>query len=334
MRRGTEIPTNLDIVFTLDTGTAGWWQNGNFLIYFLGNDGGDPSLRVGDTQVTTNIEAPDTFKLYEASYEHTFRDGHVGFLVGLHDLNSEFYALEHAGIFLNSSFGIGVDVAQAGPSIFPTTAMTARLRIEGDSGRYLSGAVYDGIPGDPGEERRTQIQFKASDGLFSILEAGLLGEADHYYKLAVGGWYHTADYEDFDGRTQDTNGGIYTVAEKDLMRGEDGRGLGVFLQLGLADSSRNQIGTYVGGGINWIGPLASRSEDVLGFAFAHARNGGDFRHANPGIERAETTLELTYLLSPRPWLTVQPDIQYVINPGTDPSIDNALVTSLRLQLSF
>jgi carbohydrate-selective porin OprB len=34
------------------------------------------------------------------------------------------------------------------------------------------------------------------------------------------------------------------------------------------------------------------------------------------------------------WLSVQPDVQYIFNPGACASADNALVAGLRVNLSF
>ena len=45
-------------------------------------------------------------------------------------------------------------------------------------------------------------------------------------------------------------------------------------------------------------------------------------------------MELTYLAQLRSWLAVQPDLQYVVNPGTDPTHKNALVTMLRFEIAF
>ena len=334
LSRGVKTPANFDMVFTLDTGKAGWWNNGTVGVYLLGNTGGDPSRRAGDLQVASNIEAPDTFKLFEAYYEHRFFDDRLGILVGLHDINADFYVTEHSGIFLNSSFGIGVDVAQVGPSIFPTTSPGVRIRLNWTPNTYLLAAVYDGVAGDPNDPYGTHISFDHGDGVFVIAEAGVLGGESHYYKLGVGGWHHTANIDDLDGRPQDDNSGVYAIGEADIWRNEDGRGMGVFTQLGFADGDNNQIATYVGGGVTWTGPFPQRPQDVAGLAVAHARNGDHFRRLNVGLERAETTLEASYLVTPKPWLTVQPDVQYIIDPGTDSSIDNALILGVRVQVTL
>mgnify|MGYP002369517156 CR=1 FL=1 len=140
--------------------------------------------------------------------------------------------------------------------------------------------------------------------------------------------------DDLDGRPQDDNSGVYAIGEADIWRNEDGRGMGVFTQLGFADGDNNQIATYVGGGVTWTGPFPQRPQDVAGLAVAHARNGDHFRRLNAGLERAETTLEASYLVTPKPWLTVQPDVQYIIDPGTDSSIDNALILGVRVQVTL
>ena len=51
-----------------------------------------------------------------------------------------------------------------------------------------------------------------------------------------------------------------------------------------------------------------------------------------GLEDHEINLELTYFANITSHLSIQPDIQYVINPGLDGSLDNALVFGIRLQL--
>ena len=49
---------------------------------------------------------------------------------------------------------------------------------------------------------------------------------------------------------------------------------------------------------------------------------------------AEVTLELTYLAQLGVHLAVQPNLQYVMNPNTDPRIKNAVAFILRFELSF
>ncbi len=345
VKRDGTVLGNVDVTFTADTARAGWWENGTFFLYLLGdfNAGGLLTDKVGDLQGTSNIEAPEAVKIYEAWYEHRFFDERLSLLAGLHDYNSEFDVLEYASEFINSSFGISPDISQVGPSIFPTTAPALRLKAQPTAGSYLMAALYDGVPGDPELPQRSHLGFSSKDGVFAALEAGLTegepGGAD-YFKLGVGGWVLTARAEDFTGHTHDFNHGLYLIAEKTLFaEGQEGQGLGAFVQFGLADPHRNQIGRYWGAGLRYTGPLPGRDHDVAGLAVASARNGEHFmdymeRVGMTSMEHAETAIEATYVAQLQPWLEVQPDLQYVVHPGTDPALDDALVAGVRLEISF
>jgi porin len=75
----------------------------------------------------------------------------------------------------------------------------------------------------------------------------------------------------------------------------------------------------------------------LGFAVAHATNGGAYRRvaalAGNTPDAAETNLELTWRFTVREWLTLQPDVQYIFNPNTDPGLADTLAIGLRFELS-
>jgi len=74
--------------------------------------------------------------------------------------------------------------------------------------------------------------------------------------------------------------------------------------------------------------------DVRGVAFGygHLRNNpqDDEGRSNPGYE---IVMEGTYQIEFAPWLSLQPDVQYLIHPsGTN--IANALVLGARMTVSF
>ena len=330
LKRKTGFLGNLDLVFDIDPEKGGWWENGHFKVYFLGDAGDKPTEYVGDLQGTSNIEAPDAFRLFEFWYEHAFWDRKLALLGGLYDLNSEFDVLEYAGLFLNSSFGIGVDISQVGPSIFPLSALAVRGRFVGDRGVYLMAAAFDGVPGDPDEPDRTAIILDRDDGIFLCTEAGQVhgspAEAN-YYKVGLGGWFRTTDFEDYSGELRRSNGGVYSLAEASLTER-----IGIFFQLGFASDDRNQIGSYIGAGVN--GHPVFCADDELGFAVAHARNADRYMHLNNLADRAETVLELTYSFPLSDSLSLQPDLQYVVHPSMDKTLDNAVVLGMRISLDF
>jgi len=44
--------------------------------------------------------------------------------------------------------------------------------------------------------------------------------------------------------------------------------------------------------------------------------------------------ELTYLIQATPWLEIQPDVQWIVNPGGDSDIPNAVVVGVQLSVDI
>ncbi len=333
---------NIDIIGGLDTEAAGWWSGGTFSVYGLGNfnNGRVPTEIIGDIQASSNIEAPETFKLYEAWYNHSFMDNSLLVLVGLHDYNSEFDVMEYGGVFHNSSFGIAPGISQAGPSIFPTAALGLRVAVKPTEGAYILSGIYDGVAGDPCDDESSDIQFDSGDGVFYALETGLTraeGSDAPYYKVALGGWYHTKRCEDLAGQPVENNGGGYVIVERQIYQEQDkAQGLGIFGQVGSAPDDINVIAYSVIGGLNYTGLIPGRDEDVTALGFSQAILSDDYLalEENAGLNDSETAIELVYQAGLTEWFTIKPDIQYIINPASAPGIDNALQIGVRAELVF
>ena len=355
IRRKTEYLDNIDITAMLNFEKMIGWKGASFFVYFLGNNGGDPSANVGDAQVVSNIEANSTWKFYEVWLEQNLFDDMLSIKLGLYDLNSEFDVIETAGLFINSSHGIGAEYAQSGqngPSIFPVTSAAVRVKIQPQDNFYIQFAVLDGVPGDLGKPKRTQIVFKSEDGVLIAAEmaylTGVTEDSDELYgKFALGGWYYTGKFDDIlavdnNGNPVERHGnsGIYFLAERQLYREKDdpAQGFSVFGRIGLADEKVNPAYLYTGAGLVYTGLIPGRDKDQIGFAVAAVHSGRDFEEAmeNQGmrIDSSEITLEFTYLIQVTPWFTIQPDLQYVINPGVDPALNNALALGTRFTVSF
>lgn len=345
LRTGEKYLDNLDLTASIDAEHAFNILGGTFFFYGLYNNNTTLSdTLVGDLQAVSNIDTTTAFRLYEAWYEQMFADDRGSPKVGLYDLNSEFDAIDTAGLFILSSHGIGPDFSQTGqngPSIFPVTSLAARLQFQLSDKVLVRGAVLDGVPGSLVHPRRTAIKLGNGDGALLVgeIEADLDGTI-----AAIGAWKYTGDFDHVlkvDARgnplRDDGNTGGYAEVERSFA-GEDGRGLSLFGRVGLADRNYNQFSGYVGFGGSYQGPFDARPDDVLGLALANVRNGTPFRKAQAlagaPVGKSETNLELTYRAELTPWLTIQPDAQYVINPGADPGLKNAFVIGLRFEIGF
>jgi porin len=327
---------------TIDSESAGLWSNGTFLFSGLALTGGPLHNKVGDYQWSSNIDSygVDTLQLYEAWYEHSFMEGKLTVLAGLHEYNSDFYSLDYASTLINSSFAFGPEVSQVGNSTYPITSLAARVRIQPTENSYLALAVYDGVPGNPKNYGRTSVILEKKDGLFYAAEAGITSTEEDsvtdYFKLAVGGWYQTTNFIDYADRERSNNSGAYIIAERKILSEESdpAQGLGVFGQFGLAQGDRNFIAQYLGAGLHYTGLICGRDLDIATFGVASAMHGDDYLNDIEGSVRAETALEASYRINLGHGIAIQPDVQYIVNPGLTTDENHAVVVGTRIDIIF
>jgi porin len=365
---GSNYISNLNVQLDIDLARLVGWPDAIAYLDGLWVQGGSPSSLVGDAQGVSSISAPNSLKLYEGWIQKNFSGNRVSVLAGLYDLNSEFYRLQSTDLFLNSSFGIGPEFSQSGvegPSIFPDTALGMRIALKPVEAIVIRTAVLDGVPLD--RPNGSRGAFESGDGLLIVTEAdfldrpapqgrppsrrfrigrqAMLGAYDT--KLAIGGWYYTATFDDLsetqpDGQPVRHHGsnGFYALVDRLLWNNPDRpeQRLSGFLQAGIGDNRVNRFGSYFGAGLTVTGPFPGRSADELGLGLADARNGSHYISAQTEqglpVRKAEKSIELTYLIQLNTWLALQPDVQYVISPNTTPAIANALVLQLRLEIMF
>ncbi len=338
---------NTDLIVGLDTEKAGLWNGGTFHTHFFNHHGATPSVDyIGDLQFVDNMESEERTKMYELWYEHTFDlyGTDLSLLIGQHDLNSEFNITEYGLLFLQYSFGFNNEISNNIPvANFPVAALGFRIKWEPTESIYLMAEISDGDPGKNDSGLKWTLDSK--EGFLSFYEIGYhFGDKEDSrtmpgtYKL--GWWYHSDEFDDV--RDTDLGGnpmqhpdnfGIYFIADQMLLPGKGNKGLGVFFQVGGVPEDRNQVDLYIGGGIHYRGLIPSRDDDIFGLAVAHASISEDLRDVEK-MDRHETVVEATYKVQVFPFLTVQPGVQVVFNPGADSSLDNAIVSILRVQINF
>ena len=340
---------NLDLILDVDFGRLVGWRGARLFFYGLGTHGGNPSTRVGDVQGVNNIEAPYGWKLFELHFSQSLFDGRLNVLAGLYDTNSEFDVLPAAAFFVHSSFGFGADIGTSGinnPSSFPITSLAVRVEARPVESVFARFVVADGVPGDPDRPGQTAVRLGGGDGVLWIAEAGWLNlpsaeltesvrrrfEAPpppdertfgYFGKVAVGAWGYTTEFEppEAPGRSRGTVG-VYALGQQTVFRERDdpSHGLSLFVRGGLARDLGHLVRAYIGGGVVYEGLTPHRWRDRLGFGIAAA----DPVDTDPW----EVAFELTYRIPVFPWLSLQPDVQLVLDPA-DAEAGEALVLGLR-----
>jgi len=339
---------NLDIMLTLDGEKIVGLKGSSVLLYVLSNHGSKPAVQ-GDRlpHGVDNIETPEganTVKLYQAWLQQTFLDESLSVLVGLYDLNSEFYVTDASSMFIQPTFGIGAELAATGlngPSVFPVASFAIRIKAATDSGYYLQTATMDGVSGDPNNYQGTHVQFNKGDGALNVIEAGMpLGVAErlHDSKLSLGVWRYTARFDDLlDPTVKRISRGYYAMVEKGLHYQPDSNEACIngFVRAGKNDGDTSQFEMSWSAGLVFSSLISGRDQDQLGFAFAQQRNGEKYR-ATPGNAQVvnENSLEMTYRYHAMQGLVLQPMVQYLLNHSSDPTQDKNWWLGTRIEATF
>ncbi|RME96137.1 MAG: hypothetical protein D6766_01440, partial [Verrucomicrobia bacterium] len=222
---------------------------------------------------------------------------------------------------------------------YPYAAPGARLQVALGPGEFQAG-IYDGDALDGGNRL---------DGLGWNLggDGGWLAAAELGWSWRDGAGHAKAglmvaegDFPDLSG-----NGAIhrhswvgYLLVEQQLWSepdGQPGEGLTAFARFGAGPADRQAGRLGVDAGLHRRGLLPGRPEDVAALGVVHL--GLSRLLARPSAAaamEAETVVEFTYRWQWRPWAYVQPDVQWILQPGGSSAAHDALVLGLRLGVSF
>lgn len=323
---------NLNLILGGEVGSFSSVGQFTYNLHFLYNNATTLNDLVGDAQVASNIDNDEVYRLYEAWVEKEFTGQSIKF--GLYDLNSEFDTIEPASLFLNSSHGIGPDFAQSGengPSIFPTTSLAFRYFRSFKDNLHFRIAILDGVPGDPDDSEANTIDLSSEDGIL------LASELEFQHKSAVykfGYWRYSEKTETLDGSEEESNHGLYaSYANEMALENEKSSKFSYWLRLGLANSNINQFDQYLGFGVVLSGVFSAEETDSIGLAVARVSNSSEYSQLDPTAEDNEMNFELTYSYQVNQHVRIQPDIQYIQQPGASELLDDALVVGVRLELT-
>lgn len=352
-KKGNTFLDNFDFILLADLKKSLGFDGTIFKFHLLRNSGGQPCELVGASQGLSNIETTPTWKIYQLLIEKYLFNKSFSILAGLYDLNSEFDVRESSSIFLNPSHGIGDDFAKSGlngPSIFPTTSLAIRLKYEFENDNFIQAAILDGVPGNPENPFGTHIILNKKDGVLLTSEVGIVkkNESKKDFKIALGAWFYTSALESYSINTNreaianlKNNFGFYLSSEKNLYTHStlDYRELVGFIRIGYANKYVNPTDFYFGTGFTFSGLFNNKENDKVGIAVAIAHNSGHFVNAMFNIESVpmrsyEINLEATYLFELTPWLKIQPNIQYIINPTYCFDNQSALAIGSRIEIVF
>ena len=278
--------------------------------------------------------------LYQFFLQTGFWNEKLVVAAGRIGVGDDFATTEAMGVYVNDAFDPGpISLAYNLPAFLsnPFAAFGIRVDVRPVETFYISGGVYNASPGTVKNPRFDgHIDFGFGDGAILIAEAGFTPGGDKEigdgYRFGV--YYDTGKFNDVaeDGISETGNYGFYAIAEQTVYREtmNGSQGLTLWASGTLApDEEINTFPYFLSGGMLYEGLIPGRDEDVAAFGAAYGILSRDIEGQD-----FEIALEWTYVYRLYPWLALQPDVQWIINPGGTGDIPDALVAGVQISLDL
>jgi len=275
------------------------------------------------------MDSPRFSRAGEIWYEQKLFQNSLRLKIGQVDANAEFDYVTAAGGFINPSAGFSPTIV--GFPTYPSPALSANVFL------YPAEWIYAGFGA-------------YADDLASLSSSGfrqpfLIGETGLTHKglyglgpgrIAVGLWRNTDELARFDGTNQRGVNGLYAVAEQQVWKKKvddpnDTQGVSVFAQYGSTSPDVSAIRRHVGLGTSAQGLVPTRDNDLAGIYWSWVQSSGA---PGAGLHGNEAALEMFYQWQLTPFLTLQPDLQWIRNPGGQQLNSDAWIFTLRTAITF
>jgi len=339
------------------------WKGGSFVFSITDAAGSNLSLPIGNVFTISQAYVMNTFALYNLYLKQELFDGKLDIRVGRMSAGQFFATLPAMGqvvsgavngnptsLFLNAPYHATASASWA-----------AYTKFKPSDAAYVEAGIFQASPriGNP-SYHGADFSIRAGDGVLIMMEAGwtpTFGKEEKSLKsdskvvtlpepglpgvYSFGAYYANYTFERFSGGTEHNAFGFYAMAQQMVWRSQRNPNQNISLWGGVTYSPQleiSQMPVMGFGGIVWQGAIPTRDKDsaLLSFytggfsssyANAQARNGN-------GRPTNETVLEASYIIQLTEALQLQPDLQWVIQPGGTGDIPNALVLGCQVAVIF
>lgn len=330
-----DIFSNLDN--GLETGTAfsgltvlsAQFDQPNFSVYGNINIPNGTSITerfTGDFAAASNIDMLGDARLQELWLERQLDQASLRF--GMLAADTEFWASDYADMYISSAFGAPsiVSANLSGASIFPVATLGIRADWKFAENKIFRVALLDGDAGDPETDNRHGLSVTLGESalLLAELDFNLSATGQNPQAFKVSGYYHSGDYLTEEDRVAQGTWGLLLLTDRVITEK-----LRWFGRAGFARKDRSTSPWSLETGIHISEAFGSKG--TLGLAVANIRLNNALLLLEESSARYshETIVEATYEYPIGKFLTIQPDLQYIINTGGNSDYGNALAAGLR-----
>ncbi len=250
----------------------------------------------------------------------------------------------------------------SGARNYPVGQWGARRKVSPTRQFYAQTGIYQVNPNAGNSDQDFNLGFNGS-GVLIPVEVGWLpgnvnGKLPGIYR--IGAYYNSSVTNDvledvhglpaaFTGApflTHSGHAGAYGMADQVIQRdsSDSRRFLRIGALGGIGDRATSIYRSFIAAGGVRQGTFKHRDADFISVLFAYARinprltqyqqDRNSVTPGSVGIQTCESIAEVDYNLQVAPWLSVRPNVQYVIRPGGTGNIPNAFVIGLHTGVTF
>lgn len=355
----------LDYGVQLDLEKLIGWQGASVQTLWLWIHGNaiEESLQ-DDLLISSDLAGFETFRMLDLWFQQNLLDDRISLRVGQFTADTEFVRSAYSSLFLNRSLGwsaiLAANLPGGGPSV-PLATLGVRLAVQPADWLTLQSAIFQGnvydqktnpygflwnLNADVGFFLINEVQFRWNS---AEANAGLPGQ------IKAGFWVQTGQSANpLAESTSSANFGGYLVFDQMLYRETivtgtksdskalppipSPQGLGCFGRIGFTPPERSIVDFYFDTSLVYTGLVPTRDADRFGVAFAYGQLSSEaseiptFRDSYG--DGYQMVLEATYQAQITPWMAIQPNVQFIISPGSNLNNDNAVVLGGSVAIRF
>lgn len=315
------------------------WKGGSFRTTWLWISGGQPSVsEVGSLLAVSPIEGPPSFRVLDLWLQQRLFDDVLNLRAGVFNADAEFTVSDNAALFQNAGFGWPTFYAgtRGGAPVYPFAAPGIHAAAEPGGGwKIHAAAMQSEVPAPEDNPSNFAWRLDRSDGFLLLGEIQRGDPAARMPGQAKAGVIFNTGSDDSGAWG---SGFVYGIIDRMFWRESaagDPQGAAWFARGGFAVSPNTDLLSLVNTGFTYTGLFPGRDADTAGCAFCWAQlSPGASEELEGGNRGLEMVVEWTYQAQITPWFTLQPDVQFILQPGGSTALGNALVVGLSAALAF
>lgn len=323
------------------------WRGGSFNTVWLWIAGGSPTTDLtGALFPASGTESPPGFRALDLWLQQNFFDDALTLRAGLFNIDRDFTLSKNAALMLNAEFGwpLLYNGNLGGQPAYPFASPGLYGSVSPGGGWKLQATVMQGNVWPPGNNPTNFYwQIDRMNGLLCAGEAQYAWDKAPLPGAAKFGALLNTGYSEYVDGTGEAWGDsfFYGIIDQTLWR-EPGcsadcpQGLSWFNRTGFSGTlDRSVIGLLFNTGLVYDGPLPGRDNDAAGIGLVWTQlSPGQAAQLQGSNRGTEIVFEATYQAQLTPWLSLQPDVQFIMQPGGSTAVPNALLVGMSASISF